>query len=444
MMTFGVEQADYGLFGFVCIFCALALTIAEAFMLLRRRYLLVRPSMQVACLYTIFFMWPLVFFANNIEAWLPDPYAFLMVFVVFIASMLLWNLFAFQQTSREVWARATQAGPPRMSRILVWVFVLTATAAVIMTAYLREVPLTETGLVVALINPESSTQAREESLKLLDDEVIKYTFSIFASGIGPLLGVLLAQCIAHAAKARRYFSMAFAVLVFILVVISLSITGARSLAVSTLLAVLLSVLFRRGFRVRILPVVISVLLIVLPAIAITVFREGRGFEYSIFVEQISAVVVERMFVSPLEVGAAYVHLAQTHGYIGIDSIPKLAEMWRGSPGINVPNLIGLTYFYFGGADSINANAGFVATYFAYFGPLGALISVLCTLSLDSVLLCYRWMDNHLLAPCMAVLGAAMLALLSVDFTVILITYGFVIVPVIAIALSMLTRLRRTP
>ena len=438
MMTFVANDAEFGLFGFVCLTAALLITIAELLMLHFRRHLLVRPSMQVACLYTIFFMWPMTVFAPNLALWLPDPYAFMMVIVIFITSLLLFNLLTLQQTTLEIWRRATAPESAQTGRMMPMVVLLTAISAVIMFGYFRQVPLTQTGLIIALVDPSDASMAREESLKLLDDALTKYTYSIFASGIGPLLGVLLAWCVIQAARTRRYLGMLVAAVMFAVVLISLSITGARSFAVSTLLAVLIAALFRRGFHMRVLPVVLSAMVVILPAVVLTVFREGRGFAFDLLMEQISAVVIERVFVSPLEVGAAYVHLAQTHGYLGIEAVPKLSQLWMGSPGVDVPNAIGLSYFWFG-SDQINANAGFVATYFSYFGPIGLVISIICAMSLDLVLLSYRWIGDRLLVPCMAVLAAAMFALLSVDFTVILLTYGFVVVPAIAVVLTLFTQ-----
>ncbi len=438
MMVFVAEDADFGVFGGVCVLTAVTLSVCAAAILWWRPHLAVRPSMQLACLYIAFFLWPLTVFAPNIAKWLPDPYAFLMALAAFVLALFVWNLVSLEMATREVWRRTTQASRPDMRRVVLAVVILSLCSIVIMTGYFHVVPPTQTGLVVALIDPSSSTIAREESLKLLDDVFTKYSFSIFASGIGPMLGVLLGTCIVHALRVQRYFSFLLAAILFVAVLVSLSITGARSFAVSTLLAVFLAALLRRGFRMRLLPVVVSALLVVLPAILITVFREGRGFEFTTLAGQIMAVVGERMFVSPLEVGATYVHLAQTHGYIGLASIPKLAELWNGSAGMDVPNIVGLSYFG-GGAESVSANAGFVPSYFAYFGPLGVIAAIVCAASLDLVLLCYRWIDDSLLVPCMGVLGAAMLALLSVDFTVILITYGFLIVPAIASGLSFFMR-----
>lgn len=438
MMTFVDEGAAYGQFGFACLAAALLITLAVFLILRRRRYLLVRPSMQVACLYTIFFIWPLAIFAANIGHWMPDPYAFLMVFVIFVAALLFFNLLTLQKTSIEVWQRVTQPDNLDPRRVVFSVFLLGMLAAAIMVVYFRKVPISETGLVVALVDPSRSAEARDESLKLLDDQFTKYAFSIFASGLGPLLGVMLVWCVSHAARKGRLLAMLLSVVLFVIVLVALSITGARSLAVSTLLAVMLAALFRRGFRTRIFPLVLAAMLIILPAVVITVFRENRGFELDLLMEQISAVVVERVFVSPLETAAAYVHMAQSHGYFGIDAVPKLAQSWAGRPGIDVPNLIGLKYFEVGNLD-INANAGFVATYFSYFGSFGLMLSILCAMSLDLVLLSYRKIADHLLVPCVAVLAAAMFALLSVDFTVILVTYGFVVVPAIAVAVSFFTR-----
>ena len=438
MIQFVAGSATFGLFGFACLTTALTLTACEGMLLWRNPHCLARPSMQIACLYTVFFIWPLTAFSPNLGMWLPDPYAFLMVLGIFVGALILFNLIVLDKTARQIWQRATQPPANAMGKVVFATLILTIVGALIMAGYFRQVPLTQTGLVVALVDPTRSTMAREESLKLIDDEFTKYTFTIFASSIGPLLGVLLTQCATYTWRTRRFAGFILSCIVFMIVLAALSITGARSLAVSTLLAVLLAVLFRRGFRIRILTAIVSLSVVILPAVLITVLREGRGLDY--LFEDITGVIVERVFVSPLEVGAAYVHFAQTHGYIGIDAIPKLAQIFTGSPGIDVPNLIGLSYFMVS-VDSVNANAGFVPSYFSYFGPMGLALAIICAVSLDAVLLTYRWIDDCLLVPSMAVLCAAMFALLSADFTFILISYGFLIVPLFATSLSMLMRMR---
>jgi len=124
----------------------------------------------------------------------------------------------------------------------------------------------------------------------------------------------------------------------------------------------------------------------------------------------------------MDVGSWYIHYAQIHGTFGIASVPKLAVIVGIEP-INTPNLIGLTYSYTA-VESVTACAGYLFTYYSYFGMASLLLSILCLWFLDVAVLVYKRLSNVMLLPCISAVSLSILSFVSSDYTTVWLTHGF--------------------
>jgi hypothetical protein len=430
VIDYDIGSTPLSVFVAACYLFAVASSVCIVYAFRYSRFLFVKPSMQLLAFNVVFFHWPIAVFSGYLESWLPDPFSMLVLVYSFFGAGFLVSILTFRGPAMRVWGVVTSgAFLPRDTIERRALIVLCLGSVVLMVEYFRVVPVSQTGLYTAIFLPEMATQAREESLKLLDSQLIKYGFSLFASSIGPLIAVLVALRLRFRAPGISWGWLLLAILVFPLLLVFLSITGARSFAVSMLLSVALAAWLRRGLPAHPARIVLVGVAIVAPAVLLTLLREGRAIGFGQVVHYFALLIAERIFIAPVEVGATYVHFAQLEGFIGISGIPKVAQIFVGQDGIDVPNLIGLMYFG-GTAASVSANAGFLFSYYSYFGSAGILLSIICALLLDMVVPLYERMAPILVLPCVAVLATATLALVSVDYTVIFITHGFLITPAI--------------
>jgi hypothetical protein len=131
----------------------------------------------------------------------------------------------------------------------------------------------------------------------------------------------------------------------------------------------------------------------------------------------------------MEMGLWHAHYAQTSSFIGVAGIPKLAVLLDVEP-INVANRLALIY----GPQTFDtqlANASYVFSHYAYFG-LGSLVfSLLGLWLLDVALWVYRRLGDTMLLPCVASTTVASLGFVSVDYTIGLVTNGFIVTLVVA-------------
>lgn len=160
-------------------------------------------------------------------------------------------------------------------------------------------------------------------------------------------------------------------------------------------------------------------------------NRGVGFAaisyYTKLVFRLTGLILYRSIVVPFQVGAWYIHYAQTQGPFGIGAVPRLAH-WFGYESVDAPNRIGLVYGpqYEGHAvlPHISASAGFVFTYSSYFGYWAIALNIFLVLALDFALLALVRIDRVLLLPTLAALSVAVLKFAESDYTTVWITHGF--------------------
>lgn len=320
------------------------------------------------------------------------------------------------------------------------VLILAASVVAVVAYYFSVVPVTQTGMHAILFDPERSSIAREESLKLIDDGLLRYGFSFMTGACAPLLAVLLVQRLAGSLRLLRLRQAMVAVFGIMGVLVAVSPTGARGYPASIIMVMLLALLLRRGVPLNPLQILAAAVGVLAVPTVLTVMREGKELQLHVFWDYLREGILQRVLYTPMETGLWHAHYAQTMGYIGISGVPKLAKL-MGVPAINVSNVIGLAYAL-NPLDTISANTCFVFSYYSYFGLLSYPLSLLGLWLLDGALWVYKRLSDHILLACVAAVDAACLSFLSTDYTTVFLSNGLAVILVMAPVLDWLC-VRRT-
>lgn len=387
-----------------------------------RRYLFVKPSMLLLTFSHIFFQWPITIYAGYYEKFLPDPYVFAFLIHAYILVGLLVTVFTFRGNARRIWVRITDSAFLRNAVVgRKAIFLLFSLVLCVMGVYFFYVPFASTGLYAIFADPSNAAMAREQSLKLLDSRALKYGYSLMVSSIAPLLAVMLSIRIAGEFRKRNYYAVMIYIIFFSFLAFSVSVTGTRVAMVNLLIVIAMALLFHKGLPFKPFKgFLFLIILLFLPTI-LTILREGKAIALGNMIEYLGY-LARRTFILTMDVGSWYVHYSQIHGSFGVASIPKLAVALGVEP-VNTPNLIGLTYTNTS-IKSVSAVAGYLFTYYSYFGIASLLFSVLFLWFLDVALLVYKRLSNGMLLPCMAAASLSILSFISSDYTTVWLTHGF--------------------
>jgi hypothetical protein len=212
--------------------------------------------------------------------------------------------------------------------------------------------------------------------------------------------------------------------VIALLMLAASLAGTRYNLIASCLLLLFIIFYTQGMYIKTTYLAFGLgLSIILPIM--TILREGVDLDFGTLFIYLIDNTFQRIFQVPLETGAWHMDYVRSNGTVGIAGIAKLADLF-GLQAINLPNLIGLNYTDTD-IDSVNANTGFLFSYFAYFGwfalPLVVALSVLLDVSLTWI---RRWKSEILLIamPCLTL---SVLSFMSSDFTTVLLSSGFLVI-----------------
>lgn len=405
-----------------------------AFLFVTSRHIFIKPSIIVLSVYFLLAQIPSSVLARHLSTFFPKPWDYLLLIHGFALVGLCVASLTMRAPAREAWGRITTGGDmtqrnEQRTTLFLALVIMGATGA-----YLTQVPITRTGLYAIITHPVISALAREQSLKLITNTFVRYTFSLTISTFAPLLAGVLALQVMRKIHTISGIEGVLGILVLTALV---SLPGARMPPVSLLLTAALVPFLRNGLPVRPLAILLILgLLLSIPA-ALTVLRQGQALSSGHWYESLTQVVLHRAFVDPMEEGAQYVYFAQVHGAIGITGIPKLATLLGREP-INAPNLIGLTYSA-NALRTVNANAGYLFSYYGYFGLLALPLCLICLWILDLVVLTYRRLSTSVLVPTIAALMLSCVAFALSDYTTVIITHGFLPIVLTALILSSLER-----
>jgi hypothetical protein len=418
-------------------FC-LATAAVLLVIILEYRYLLLKPSVIVLLLFHLRIQWAATFQAAVIEKFLPNPSAFLVLAQGFPLLGILVAYFMAHRSAKELSERI-QANSADGLNLKGTIAALLTIIVIISILYFREVPFAQTGLYSIITNPAASAETRESSLKLISNPYVRYSYSFLVNAFAPMLAVLLLLFWEQERRRKNRFLSLSAILVFAYLLFMVSLTGARAPAATLLLTIFLALYLKRGLPLRFSYVVVGFLLILIPPVILTILREGQVINLGLFFQYFRGSIFQRLFVIPMEVGLYHVHYAQTHGLFGIAAIPRLAAL-AGIQPVNVANLIYSTYYNYPLASGI-ANTSYVFSYYSYFGILSFFFSLGGLWVLDSTLWILKKIRNtSILLACLAALLTSSLAFVSADYTIVLLTNGFLLIVLIGWLMDRISRI----
>ena len=391
----------------------------------RQRFLLVKPSIIVIIFFHLCIQWAATIESDYIEIYLPDPWVFALFAQGFPLIGLLVSIWTGRRLARITWQRVLH--PEEVSSKLRHraILFLAALIGIFVLFYIQVVHFSNTGLYAIFANPSSSAVVREESLKLVKSELIRYGYGFMAYGFAPLLSVLLLWQVITGFKRRRWIAMLANLSAIVGVLFVVSLTGARSFAASIILVMAFAWFLKRGFPLNPIYMALGVLFILAFPVLLTILREGKIPDMILFWNYLSGGIFQRVFYSPMQTGLYYTHFTQTVGFIGVSGVPKLATLFGISP-INAANYLGLLYTDTH-IESVNMNTSYVFAYYCYFGIGSFVFSLFGLWLLDTVLLIYRKMSSLMLTACIASVSIASISLISSEYTVVLLTHGFIVI-----------------
>lgn len=414
---------------------ALLSTIVIVFALWRDRFLVVKPSFVVVTAFHVLIQWPATVEASHVAAFLESPYPFAYLVHGFVLLGALGSVSFGRRSAKSVWSRLVALPPSAVINPAAIVFLLILTVA-IAAFYLSVVPPSSSGLYAVLTGSGASATVREESLKLIASPLVRYSYSFLMSIVGPFLAVTMTLVARDNLKRGNVIAASFSLFGIAGVLVVVSLTGARSPAAQIILVMLIALFIQKGFPIRVRYLLIGTLLVLSVPIAFTILREGRVIGASLVLEYLRAVLIDRVFIAPMEVAQWYVHYAETHGYFGVQAIPKMAVLFDVPP-VNVPNIVGLTYEP-DPLPTVNANVSYVFSYYSYFGAIAFPFALGGLYALDLALWVYGRLSEAMLLPAVAVVTLSSLAFIHSDYSTVLITHGFIPALVLAVVVDRMT------
>lgn len=310
---------------------------------------------------------------------------------------------------------------------------------VILSLYLSEVSIWNTGLVVILFGSSQldPSMARELSLKLINNSVLTYSYSLYTSVLAPLQGAIAVLV------TPRSWRLRVAIYCYCLILlVTVGLTGARWQPGYFILVIAIAFFLRRS-SVKLLGVlVVGIGFVVSFAAALSILREGRLHDFSpgLLGEYMWIIISHRIVGLPFETGV-WTNLYMDRYQLPLGSTIRPLAWILGTDYINLPNLVGLE-FYPGAGATISCGTCFVYDFQAAFGLyVGWLIAILYLIILDVGLLAFRRLDPIPLCAFLAVFMASTIALSSSAYTVSLVTHGMLLVIFLAYATSLLLRSR---
>lgn len=372
--------------------------------------------------------WSGAFLSPEIYNFLPLPWHFFLVAHVIPLIIIICNLAIGNLWVKSIWDKVNQPlfFHKKGLASFFWFFLFITIAFNIY--YFYKIPFTSTGLYKLFTSPLTAAIAREESLKLVPDFLIRYGYNLVRSVIAPILAIIIVMLYLEKRKkvlnVLLYSSISIIGLLYILFVVSL--TGARSGPAGVAFCVLVAVYISKGMPIKTRYVLIGFLVVLSFPVIITIMREGKDITMSSFFEYLFY-LFNRVFVTPMRVGLWHMHYAQTNGIVGIGGVRPLALIF-GVEYIYLANIIGLTYVD-NPLATIHSDTGFFFDYYACFGLYTVIISIFLTFLLDFMLPILR-RYKILLIPLLSLIFFKTINFVESTYTVTLLTHGFLLIPVL--------------
>ena len=394
------------------------------------RFQLVKPSIMMLVFYVVQIQFPSTYMAARIETSIPNPWMYLTLAHLFPLAALLFGTFWLRGSAAVVFRRAVSTCSKRHNTNGT-ILLLSLLSAAVVVYYLSEVPWGNTGLYAILFEPDSAVQAREDSLKLLESALVRYSFAFFSSVLAPILAILLASKLWHPKRMRSPGTLVASLLGIGLLLVGVSLYGARGPSAFLLLAIFYALYLQKKFPFR--PIrIIRITLIILTIPALLSLLHTRHQINAPDVTDSYVNMLDRVFGRNIDSHVWTVDFTQRYGFFGVGGIPKLAKLFGREP-IDTFNVVGRAYRP--NNPTISANSSFVFGYYACFGIIAFIPCLILTWLLDLVLLLYRKVRPSLIVPCLGASAVAASKFTFTYYTTALASGGFLLIVALSLLLS---------
>ena len=417
----------------------LCLSTSIIFMLsiYRWRYLLVKPSMMFALFFHVQVQYPSAIYWPKIELFLTSPFPFFVLAQIFPPLLILGSICLGQKSALIVYQRIVSFPISAYKVTARFLLPLAFISLIILSWYLYVVPWKDTGLYAVIFQPSDAAIAREQSLKLLSDQSLKYTISLFNSTLAPILACLIGLRALYAWQTKAFLKALFFLSLILPILLTVSLSGARAPSAMILLAVIFTILITKGLPINPIKIAfLAAIVLIIPGL-ISLLRNAADFNLSSIIEYYTD-IFDRAIGQGMIVDAQW-HLEYVNrfGFWGIAGIEKLAGLFDVNP-INILNVVG-KYYRPDALDSISANTSTIFLYYSCFGWWALPLCLVLGWILDLALIGYRLIKSSILIVCVAVSGIAAGNLAHTGYTTIFITHGFLSVLMLCIILDELLK-----
>lgn len=397
------------------------------------RFLFAKPSVVLLVATHFLFQWPLAVYSGFFEQFLPNPAVMPILVHTYIFVGLFLSVYMGSNATKHVWRQLIHEDDTVTFHDRTPTMIAFVICFLIIAGFFFFVPIRETGLFAVIFVPEKADYYRSYSFTKLP-LLMQYAYQLFESSLAPFTVCLFALWGERALAQRRLLTVIPIALAIGLILVSVALTGARYSAVKVLLALIAVLGYEHGIPWKPLRYGFILCVILIPAALLTLMREGNDLTVGNLVWYLGrGIFVHRMFVVPLQVGAWHIHYTQIHDLFGISAVQKLAIL-LGADSVSVPRLIGSEYAHSSTIETWS-NAGYLFSYYSYFGSIAIVFNIALLLLLDYALVVYKHLSGNVLLAAVATVAVTMLDFIKSDYTTALISHGFVCTLLLALLLQ---------
>lgn len=405
-----------------------------------RPYEMVRPSMMFAASMMVFLNVAAAFFTLKVDASFSRTPELRFLSIIFPLGVLAWGIFTptLSNTAKSLVVRCKDTKIHSSTdgfALRITILLLGSASFFIMALYLSEVSIWNTGLSALFFESDSNRMymARELSLKLVDNNFVRYSYSWHVAVLAPLQGILVLFT-----KPQHIASKIARILYLLALLISVSLTGAKFPPGYFFLLISLALFLRKQSVRALLGVFLAGVAILGFGIMIKI-KLGGGWDnlsFQLFSSSLCSLAWERIIIIPFETGI------QANSYMETFSLPLFSTIrplaWiAGVDYVNLPNIVARELIVHGDTTMSN-NTCFIYDFQAAFGLyVGWFVAVMCLVTLDFGLFVFERLGSIRLCAFLAAFLGSSYSLLSSAYSVSLVTHGILLSIVLGYGFSRL-------
>lgn len=390
---------------------------------LRRRCLLLKPSIIFIAYYQLSVMWPTITWYDYLVDHVSDLQSCFTAIHVFGVLATLLSVLTWHRTVERINRRINSSSRPAEVRGYFPIILLCIALAMIACWYLLAVGWRNTGLFTIISKGDDAAQARESSFKLISSPALRYAWSAGSTAIAYILAYLLARKTANAMSRGKVMQAGLMTGIYALVLFVVMLPGSRAPAAMVFLTTLFGYYVYTGFRLSLAWFLLLAALGMFAPAILSLLREQQDLNIqNIAIYYLD--ILDRFAGRSVQDNIWMISYVQGHGYFGVAGIPPLARL-AGIEPVNVFNIVGLFYML-NGVDSVSANASFPLVNYGCFGPAAIWISLALTFSMDSLLWLQSGLPRNWLIPSCGICAIISMNFVMTMFTTVFITHGLLL------------------